>query len=79
MEGDAQLVECLQHLRVDFIQALRRFGGYRCSVVVHILVVNFRVAQVRPLGVALFRRQLHPVSERFQTPFQEPLRLFFLG
>ncbi len=62
LERNAELLESSQHFRVDIVEALGRFGNrLRRGVVVDVLVVDFRILDVRPLGLAFGVVQLDPV------------------
>ncbi len=72
LQGYAEAVECVEKLRVDFIEAFGAFGlGARLGVVADGLVVDRRNVEMGPGG----HFECLPVAEGFQTEFEEPLRL----
>ena len=77
LEGDAQLVEGLQDLGVDLVQALGGVAAGGGGVVVDVLVVDGVVVNVGP-GRLLVLEPL-PVPEGLEPPLQQPLGLFLLG
>src|SRR5512132_3631897 len=76
-ERNAQFVVGLEQLRVDFVQALRPVLALRRGVVVHVLVVDLRIADPRPGRFAVLL--LAPDAMGLQPPVEQPRGFLLLG
>ena len=74
-QRDAQLLVGLQDVRIDLVEALDPHLRLGRGVVVAVLIVDLREADLRP--VRLIHGQ--PALERRQSPLQHPRRLVLLG
>src|SRR5690606_33417994 len=75
LERDAELLVDLENFRIDLVEALQRRLLLRRGVVVGVLVVDLRVAELGPV------RLLHllPQAKGLQAPLEHPLGLALLG
>ena len=74
-QRNAELLVGLEDFRIDLVERLRRRVLLGRRVVVDVLVVDRRIVDPRPCGLA--HGEPVPVGE--QAPFQHPVRLLLLG
>ncbi len=78
LEGNPELVVRVEQLRVDLVEALELLLRLRRRVVVHVLVVDLRVVDLRPGGLVPFLEHLQESPIGLEPPLEEPFRLFLL-
>ncbi len=74
-ERDAELLVNLEDFGIDFVEALERRLLLRRGVVVRVLIVDRRIAELGPVRLC----HLLPQPERLQPPLEHPLGLALLG
>ncbi len=74
LQGNTQLLERLEQLRVDLVQALGRLPLLRSGIVVNGLIVDRRIRDVGPCRLG----HGEPMAIGLEPPLEHPGRLAFL-